>query len=395
MTHGKSGRPVSRANWAAAAPHAVPQTYRQAVRPCCAGAVLALCLVAVTAAPAGAAVVDLTDNVLSVRDPSGEDNVLDVRPSGFGAYEVHDAGPPLEATGSCTPVEPQLVTCLGLALRVHVEAGDGDDLVGLWDDFRVPVELSGGAGDDALAGGPGNDDLQGGEGDDSLTGGPGNDRSAGEQGADHLGGGEDADTLLGGDGDDIVDGEAGAGDVLLGQAGRDLLLGGPGADQLQGGADDDALAGGAGADAMGTGEGADEVFTRGADTVDCRAGDELRGDAPATGPGCGAAGPGLPLPDVWPPPGDPAPAVASAISLEPGGVVVRRGDARHFWIWVASAPGTRYAVDATFRLRGGGRRLYKHCYRLWTNEKMTRDVPPGARAARKVRGKVHRGRRCR
>lgn len=363
------------------------------------GACVAVLVAGALSLPAHAAVVDLSDNVLSVRDTLAEDNVLDVRPAGFGTYEAYDDGPPLEGTGACVNESTQLVRCTGFALEVTVDAGAGDDLVGLWDDFRVPVALTGGPGDDALAGGPGNDDLQGGDGDDSLSGGPGNDRSAGELGSDHLSGGAAADTLLGGEGDDIVEGEAGAGDVLLGQGGRDLLLGGPGADQLEGGDDDDALAGGRGRDTVGTGAGADAVFSGGpaTDVVDCRAGDEVSGEARVTDPACDATGAERPVPDAWPPPDDvDAAAQASRIVFEVAGRVVRSGDARRFWFWVGSAPGSRYAVDVKVRIGGSGRRLYRNCFHgLWTNEKITRKLPLRARAARGVSGKVLRGRRCR
>lgn len=68
-----------------------------------------------------------------------------------------------------------------------------------------PVELTGAAGNDALAGGGGNDRLDGGSGNDALHGGGGDDR------------------LDAGDGDDLLRGGAGA-DLLHGRAGTDVAV---------------------------------------------------------------------------------------------------------------------------------------------------------------------------
>jgi Ca2+-binding RTX toxin-like protein len=81
------------------------------------------------------------------------------------------------------------VSVLGLAARVnitgaeaaldrlHVFAGDGDDVIeasGV-SAGAIGLILDGGAGDDVLIGGDGDDILIGGEGDDVLIGGGGND----------------------------------------------------------------------------------------------------------------------------------------------------------------------------------------------------------------------------
>jgi hypothetical protein len=95
----------------------------------------------------------------------------------------------------------------------------------------VPVQVTGGGGNDTLQGGTGNDQLDGGPGPDKITGGIGN---------DSLDGGDDADTEDGG-------------------LGNDTLIGGLGADELQGGLADDTLSGGLGADHLVGGAGRDAV----------------------------------------------------------------------------------------------------------------------------------------
>jgi len=86
----------------------------------------------------------------------------------------------------------------------EVNAGPGDDRVGVAKGVKVPVTMRGGAGDDVLRGGMAADKLIGGAGDDKLIGWRG------------------ADVLYGGPGDDL----------LVGGPGNDLLRGGPGRDRL-------------------------------------------------------------------------------------------------------------------------------------------------------------------
>jgi RTX calcium-binding nonapeptide repeat (4 copies) len=86
----------------------------------------------------------------------------------------------------------------------EVNAGGGDDRVGVAKSVTVPVTMRGGGGDDFLIGGLAADKLIGGLGNDRLVGWRGN------------------DLLYGGPGDD----------VLLGGPGGDVLRGGPGHDRL-------------------------------------------------------------------------------------------------------------------------------------------------------------------
>ncbi|MFL5828215.1 MAG: hypothetical protein ACJ76V_16975 [Thermoleophilaceae bacterium] len=69
--------------------------------------------------------------------------------------------------------------------NVDVQLGDGNDRVGTFSQFGLPVTLEGGdgndelragTGDDTLLGGPGDDTLDGGDGLDHYVGGPGNDK---------------------------------------------------------------------------------------------------------------------------------------------------------------------------------------------------------------------------
>jgi Ca2+-binding RTX toxin-like protein len=109
------------------------------------------------------------------------------------------------------------------------------------------LQVTGGAGNDALFTGAGNDNVSGGAGDDVLRGGGGGDWLYGQAGNDNLAGEDGADQLNGGDGNDTLDGGAGN-DTLNGGTGNDVLLGGDGDDSLAGGMDADVLTGGAGND---------------------------------------------------------------------------------------------------------------------------------------------------
>ncbi|MCA9140366.1 MAG: calcium-binding protein, partial [Planctomycetales bacterium] len=137
----------------------------------------------------------------------------------------------------------------------------GDD-----DDF-----LSGGSGNDSLDGGAGADQLFGREGNDTLRGGSGADELYGEEGDDTLDGGADDDRLLGGIGNDELDGGS-ENDILFGQQGDDTLVGGIGNDRLLGEFGNDVLIGD-----IGTYNGS--VFTAlagaGADQIDGGRGDDV------------------------------------------------------------------------------------------------------------------------
>jgi VCBS repeat-containing protein len=106
-----------------------------------------------------------------------------------------------------------------------IDAGDGDDTV---DASQLtgftPLELRGGAGDDALTGGMADDRIDGGDGDDTLIGGDGDDILAGGTGGDAIEGGAGDDRIDGGEGDDTLSGGEGRDTyVLSGLFGSDRI----------------------------------------------------------------------------------------------------------------------------------------------------------------------------
>ncbi|XZE54543.1 LamG-like jellyroll fold domain-containing protein [Planctomycetaceae bacterium SH139] len=169
--------------------------------------------------------------------------------------------------------------------KIVGNALDGDDIVTIAEDILIPVELSGGLGNDVLTAGGGAavlrgnegndqlvgsglaDTLEGGAGDDTLLGGDGNDLLIGGSGHDYLDGGRNEDVLRGGDdhdvligglGSDTIDGDAGN-DTINGGRGNDVLRGGDGDDQISGGLGDDQIFGGGGNDTLLGEEGADRI----------------------------------------------------------------------------------------------------------------------------------------
>ncbi len=343
-----------------------------------------------------ATTVELHDGRLTIGDPDGVANVLDVRQLSLVEFEVYDDVGPLVSGTGCGSLSPNLARCAGNALGVQVDAGAGDDLIGLWS-LQIPVELRGGEGDDALAGGRGPDQVWGGRGVDSIRGHAGEDRLSGEEGDDFADGDAGADTVLGGEGDDILDGRAGDGDVLSGGGGRDLIYGGSGRDELEGGAGDDTLIGGRGRDSIGTGLGSDDVFGGGGriNRIDCREGDRARGQAGRLPAGCEPLPASEPKPDVWPPRAGAA-AVRSQVVFDVVGKPVRRGTAYRYWIWAGAPVDVNRKVRVRARLRRGTAVLHRACLsNIWTNKWVSRKVPRKARSATRVTGQVKRGRRCR
>jgi uncharacterized delta-60 repeat protein len=173
--------------------------------------------------------------------------------------------------------------------QINADLGDGNDMamadvdsyaMKVW----VPVNVSGGAGDDVLRGGAGHQSLFGGAGNDTLDGGTGGDELSGEAGTDTVDYSSRTadlrvtigDYFYGGE----YDGEAGEGDnvqedveIVRGGSGNDFLaertsrtvfgdndgprnalFGNGGNDTLDGGAGIDALFGGAGDDTLLAGE---------------------------------------------------------------------------------------------------------------------------------------------
>ncbi len=177
---------------------------------------IALISLAITAllAPGPAPAVQKSFTVLLA---GGEEaNTIKIWLTPDGRNYVIDSVVPLEVGGSlCThpPGNPNELLCQAPAIAGFVvNAGAGDDRVGVARNGTVPVTLRGGAGDDVLVGGAGPDKLLGGPGDDVLIG---------RGGADLLHGGPGNDRLLGGPGSD----------VLVGGPGEDVLRGGPGEDR--------------------------------------------------------------------------------------------------------------------------------------------------------------------
>lgn len=142
-----------------------------------------------------------------------EANVIQIWLSPNGRQYVIDSVVQLEIGGDvCAHPEenPNELLCDAPSIAgFEVNAGGGDDRVGVAKDVIVPVTMRGGAGDDLLRGALGADKLIGGKGDDRLIG---------WRGADLLYGGPGKDTLIGGPGADL----------MRGGPGRDTLAGGPG-----------------------------------------------------------------------------------------------------------------------------------------------------------------------
>ena len=361
-------------------------------------AICATCLTLLSAfaMTSSATTVELHDGLLAIEDSDGVANVLDVRQISLVEYEVYDEAGMLSTGTGCGLLTEKTARCAGQALSVQVDAGPGDDLVGLWG-IRVPVRLMGSDGDDGLAGGTASDQLWGGGGNDSLTGDSGEDRVSGEDGDDFADGDGGADTVLGGGGDDILDGRAGSGDVVSGGAGRDLAYGGPGDDQLDGGDGDDTLIGGAGRDTISTGLGQDDVFGGGGrvNKIDCRAGDRVRGEAGRLAPGCASLPAAERKPVEWPPPERTAATRSQTPTYKVFGKPVRKGDARKYWVWAGAPANVHRRVRVRVKLRRGDTVLRRRCHKkLWTNREYHRSVPSKARSMTRLTGKVRVGKRC-
>jgi Ca2+-binding RTX toxin-like protein len=168
-----------------------------------AGGVLAAGLIAVSAAPAHAAVTaSFNAGVLSITGDS-LDNNLTVSRNAAGTILVN-GGAVTVVGGTPTVANTSTIKVFGLG---------GNDVVTL-------SETNGALPKAQLFGGSGNDVLTGGSGGDQLFGESGNDTLLGKGGFDFLFGGNDNDTLTGGDADDQV----------FGQSGNDRSIWNPGDD---------------------------------------------------------------------------------------------------------------------------------------------------------------------
>lgn len=146
-----------------------------------------------------------------------ETNMIWISLSPDGRSYLINSVAPLEVGGIVCSHPPEMqneLVCQAAAISgFEVNAGSGDDSVGVAGNVPVPVTMRGGGGADRLTGGGGPDKLIGGPGDDILSG---------HGGADVLYGGSGSDMLWGGSGDDM----------LWGGPGKDTLRGGPGANEL-------------------------------------------------------------------------------------------------------------------------------------------------------------------
>ena len=256
---------------------------------------IALSLLALGAAPAGAATVSTTRSAVSypggkgVPDLTlitrtltfsaapGEANAVTVDAAG-GVLTVRDSGAPAVAGPGCAAAVDGVTCAIGDAtvLAVALALGDGDDQAAVTiADAKVTAD--GGAGADVVSA-AGGGDLSGGDGDDRLSAGAATTLRGGP-GADTLTGSPATDTLDGGTGTDDLDGGTGRDD--LSYAGRpdgvtvDLATGTGGAP-----GEDDRIAGFE--DATG-GEGPDVLIAAASGSLlRGRGGDDLLGGKDAT-----------------------------------------------------------------------------------------------------------------
>lgn len=259
---------------------------------------LAVVILAVSASPASAAVIEIEEHFcgcdpssgdedtrgLIVRAAPGELNRISVRVGRRGVV-LEDLGAPL--TAGCRVSSSGGRFCHGSYDGIEVQLGDGND--------QISIRDLGGSVD----GGPGNDEIVVTGPPYQLTGGPGADRldtsAAPGSGISYLGHSEgvtvsvngldddgapgEGDNVLGpitsiqgGAGDDLLDAGAtvtsllgeGGNDMLVGGSRADYLLAGDGDDTVAAGEGDDRITGGAGADVLGGGPGRDEVSYAGA-----------------------------------------------------------------------------------------------------------------------------------
>ncbi len=278
---------------------------------------LALLALALSAAPAHAAVIEIEDHFCGCDGSSGEEDtrgiVVTANPGETNAITVtrsprgiviEDTGAPL--TGRCRVARSGGRFCRGEYDGVDVLLGDGDD--------RLDHSTAGGT----VEGGPGDDDIRVTTAIYTLAGGSGADRmdATGALGAsvsyaDHTenvtvrlngladdGGTGEGDNVLGpvtgmtgGTGDDLLEaGPTGSGlfggdggDTLLGSPERDTLNGGQGDDDLLGGDGGDYLDGAGGADVLSGGPGLDEVAYGGSAPLHLSIGDGANDGASGEG----------------------------------------------------------------------------------------------------------------
>jgi hypothetical protein len=341
------------------------------------------------AAPAHGATIAVEGTTLAVHAAPGEDNLMLVERTGPMVFRVTDDGAPVTAGAGCGTFDPRTVVCVGIVTAARADMGDGKDTfsaVGL----PLPVTADGGDGADLLEGGLLADGLDGGAGADGIGGGAGDDTVTGGSGDDALDGDGGADTVKGGDGADIADGGASSGDAVDGGAGADLLQGGPGEDTVDGGAGDDVLSPGGGDDALTTGTGADRVYlpADGDSTVNCRAGDEVRGPADAVPDRCTQLSASAPKPVSWARSRQPARGAYFPVRVSVRPIVRRRARVARVFI-KTGRPSRRYRVRLRFYSRTG-HALKPITRRVRTERLQGVRLPRRDRAANRGSGKVLR-----
>jgi Ca2+-binding RTX toxin-like protein len=249
---------------------------------------IALVVLAVTAAPASAADVTYDGGGLTILGAPGESSRLTVTVEPNLRATVHDDAAGLRPGAGClgTPSDVSCGALLGPQCHpcsARIELGDGNDTLALaGTSQKGPFLVDGGAGDDEIhivgdanaivTGGPGHDvlradavsELDGGDGPDDLQGdravasyaarsvgvsvtldGAANDGAPGENDNVTTGsvvGGDGADVLTGNDAANELSGRGGD-DVLAGAGGDDTLRGDGGADRIDAGAGDDRVEG--------------------------------------------------------------------------------------------------------------------------------------------------------
>lgn len=212
-----------------------------------------------------------TWTILLVGGPTPNSIVVSLSADGQ-TYEI-DSNSTLEVGGKvCRHPGADLLKLLCDAPSIaafEINGEGGNDSIAVSSTVRIPVTLSGGAGDDRMLGGNGDDKLLGGDGFDRLHGGGG---------SDSIEAGSGSDIAIGGWGNDTLAGEGGQ-DSLAGSGGDDSLSGGLRHDTLYGGIGRDSLNGGEGRDSLFGGPGDDRFFN-------------AFGDGVTGGPGVDVAFPG-------------------------------------------------------------------------------------------------------
>jgi Ca2+-binding RTX toxin-like protein len=145
---------------------------------------LAIGMLAVASEGRAASSAAISAGKLSVNAPDGTPNWIGIVQTSSTAFTIIDwQGVAITPGAGCAlNGQPFLLACSGTVSSIEVNAGGGDDIVGV--DSTKPATLNGGSGNDELNGGRGNDTLVGGDGNDTLRGGLGADALQGGNGAD-------------------------------------------------------------------------------------------------------------------------------------------------------------------------------------------------------------------